>query len=63
MKIIKKETWHVTFYRILTSKTQMLTTMTPEFYASEGPLKTNVKCKIKETNFVFKKNKKVKFAQ
>jgi len=46
---------HVTFYRILTSKIQMLTTMTPEFYASEGPLKTNVKCKIKESNFILKK--------
>jgi hypothetical protein len=40
----------------------MLTTMPPEFYVSEGPLKTNVKCKIKEMN-IYEKKKKVKSAQ
>jgi len=58
MKMFKKETWHCALhFRILTSKIQMLTTMTPEFYASEGPLKTNVKSK-KWT--LCKKNKKGK---
>ena len=33
----------------------MLTTITPEFYVSEGPLKTNVKCKIKEMSVILKK--------
>jgi hypothetical protein len=40
----------------------MLTTITPEFYVSKAPLKTNVKCKIKEMSVILK-NKKVKFAQ
>jgi len=28
--------------------------MTPEFYVSVGPLKTDVKCKIKEMNVISK---------
>ena len=51
--MFKKKTWHHTLhFRILTSKIQMLTTMTPEFYVSEGSLKTNIKCKIKEMNIM-----------
>lgn len=52
MKMFKKETWHHVTLQNSYSKIQMLTTMTPEFYVPQGPLKTNVKCKIKEMSIM-----------